>query len=79
MKLTPGVNFTNVLPKAFTRADHNITKKTVKSLVLYVLLESARKEAAYKTLVKSTLKVVWAQQSYCRVAVVIPFFLFELA
>jgi len=38
MKLTPGVNFTNILSKAFTHADPKSTKYTAKSTVFFALL-----------------------------------------
>ena len=50
----PGVNFTNVLRAAFTRADPKSAKKTVKLSSFIVLLGSARVKAACRTLVKLT-------------------------
>ena len=49
-----GVNFTNVLPAALTRADPKSAKKTVKLSSFIALLGSARVKAACRTLVKLT-------------------------
>ncbi len=49
-----GVNFINILWRAFTPADPKSAKKTVKPSVFFVLFGSARAEAAHKVLVKST-------------------------
>ena len=51
---TPGVNFTNILRAAFTRADPKSAKKTVKLSSFIALLGSARVKAARRTLVKLT-------------------------
>jgi len=49
VKLTPGVNFTNILHKAFTRADPKSAKKTEEGLnVFFVLLGSTHIKAACK-------------------------------
>ena len=51
----PGVNFTNVLQAAFTRADPKSAKKTVKLSCFFALLGSARVKAARRMLVKLSL------------------------
>ena len=51
---TPGVNFTNILQAAFTRADPKIAKKTVKFSSFIALLGSSHVKAARRTLVKLT-------------------------
>ena len=48
----PGVNFTNVIRAAFTRADPKSAKKLLKLTVFFVLLGSARVKAAGRMLVK---------------------------
>ena len=50
--LAHGVNFTNVLRAAFTRADPKSAKKTVKLSSFFALLGSASVKAARRTLVK---------------------------
>jgi len=50
----PGVNFTNILCAAFTRADPKSTKKTDDFTVFFVLLGSARVKASFEMLVKLT-------------------------
>jgi len=52
VKLTPGVNFINILIKAFKQADHKSAKNTVKLSVSFTLLGSAHIKAACKMLVK---------------------------
>jgi len=54
MKLTSGVNFTNILCKAFTQADSKNAKKTDGLTVLFALLGSALVKTGLKELVKST-------------------------
>ena len=54
VKLTPGVNFTNVLQAAFTSADPKSTKKTVKLSSFIALLGFAHVKAAHRMLVKLT-------------------------
>jgi len=49
MKLTPGVNFTNIIHEVFTQADPKNTKNTVK---FFALLGSVHVKAAPKILVK---------------------------
>ncbi len=49
-----GVNFINILRAAFTRADPESAKKTVKLLVCFTLLGSALVKAARRTLMKLT-------------------------
>jgi len=46
MKLTPGVNFTNILMAAFMRADPKDAKKTVGLTALFALLGSTHIKAA---------------------------------
>ena len=48
----PGVNFINVLRAAFTHADPESAKKTVKSSSFFALLGSARVKAARRMLMK---------------------------
>jgi len=50
-----GVNFTNILHKAFTCEDPKSTKNTVKPSVFFALLGSDGVKALRKMLVKSTL------------------------
>ncbi len=51
----PGVNFINVLRAAFTRADPESAKKTVKLSVFFALSGSVKSvKAAHRTLVKLT-------------------------
>jgi len=55
MKLTPGVDFTNILQTAFPPSqDRKSAKNTVKASVLFALLGSARVQDVCKMLVKST-------------------------
>jgi hypothetical protein len=49
-----GVDFTNILCTAFTRADPKSAKKTDCLTVLFVLLRSVHVKAARKMLMKST-------------------------
>jgi len=53
-KLTPGVNFIEILWAALTRQDPKSTKKTDDLTVLFVLSGSAHVKAAHKTLMKFT-------------------------
>jgi hypothetical protein len=53
-----GVNFTNILHKAFKQQRSQKHKNTVKPSVFYVLLGSARLKAACRTLIKSTPDLV---------------------
>ena len=50
--LLPSVNFINVLRAAFTHADPESAKKTVKSSSFFALLGSARVKAARRMLMK---------------------------
>ena len=50
----PGVNFTNVLPAAFTPADPKSAIKLLKLTVFFALLGSAFVKAAHRMLVKLT-------------------------
>jgi len=50
----PGVNIINSLQAAFTPADHNSAKKTVKLSVFFSILGSAGAKAAQTTLMKLT-------------------------
>ena len=50
----PGVNFTNILQAAFTRADPKSAKKTVKLSSFFALFGSGHIKAARKMLVKLT-------------------------
>jgi len=54
MKLTPGVNFINVLRAAFAHADTRSIKNAVKSSVSFNLLGSAHIKAARRTLMNLT-------------------------
>jgi len=54
MKLTPGVNFTNIIWAAFTHADPQSAKKTVKLSVFFALSGSAHAKAGRKTMMKLT-------------------------
>ena len=54
MKLTPGVNFIKVPVAAFTLADPESAKKTVKLSSFFALLGSASVKGARRTLVKLT-------------------------
>jgi len=54
MKLTPGVNFTNILGEAFISADHKRTKKDGRLDCLFVNLGSSCIRAARKLLMKLT-------------------------
>ena len=60
-RLHPGVNSTNILRAAFTRADPKIVKKTVKLSSFIALLGSAHIKAARRTLVKLTPSVFGIQ------------------
>ena len=55
----PGVNFSNVLQAAFTRADPKSEKKQLNVTVFFALLGSAGVKAARRTLVKLTPGVVF--------------------
>jgi hypothetical protein len=55
VKLSPGINFINVLRTAFMHADPKSLKKKVKLSIFLVLLGSAHTKAGRRTLVKSTL------------------------
>ncbi len=57
VKLTTGVNFTNILHKAFTRSDPKSAKETDSLTLFFAQLGSARAKAALKMLVISTLDV----------------------
>jgi len=50
MKLTLGINFTNILHAAFTPTDSNSAKNTVKLAVFFELLGYACVKAASKRL-----------------------------
>jgi len=54
MKLTPGINFINVLQAAFTPANPESAKRKVKLSVFFPLLGSASAKAARRMLVKLT-------------------------
>jgi len=54
MKLTTGLNFTNILQVAFMSTDPKSTKNTVNLSVNFVLLGYACLKAVCKMLVKST-------------------------
>jgi len=60
----PGVDFTNILRKAYTHADPKSTKNTLKQSVLFALLGSARVKAWHKMLVKSA-PAFGPQQDHC--------------
>jgi len=51
---TPGINFTNILFKAFTLKDPKSAKKTDYLTVFFALLGSASVKASRKMLVKLT-------------------------
>jgi len=55
VKLTPGLNFINVLRTAFTRADPRRVKNTVKFSIFFMLSGSMSVKALHKRLVKLTL------------------------
>ncbi len=57
-----GVNFINVLRGAFILSDPKSTKKTVKLLVFFSLLGSARAKAAHRKLMKLTPGPSWSLQ-----------------
>jgi len=60
MKLTPGVNFTNILCAAFTREDPKSTKKTAGLTVFFSLLFGfGYLKALHKMLVKLTPRVIF--------------------
>jgi hypothetical protein len=52
MKLTPGVNYTNVLCAAFTLLDPESVKKIDKLSVFFTLLGSSHVKAAHRMLTK---------------------------
>jgi len=54
VKLTPGVNFTNILLSAFMCADPKCAKKTVNSLVSFALLRPTCIKGRCKMLIKLT-------------------------
>jgi hypothetical protein len=56
MKLTPEVNFINILLVAFAHIDHESAKKT-DNFVFFMLLESSLVKAAHRTLMKLPLTV----------------------
>jgi len=55
---SPGVNFTNVLQKAFKHADTKSSKKTYSFTAFLALLGSVRVKAARKLWVKSTPELI---------------------
>ncbi len=59
MKLTPGLNFINVLLTAFTLADPKSVKKIDNLTVFFTLLGSACVKAVHRTLMKLSLVPVW--------------------
>jgi len=52
MKLTPGVNFINILHTAFTLVDPNSLNKIDNLTVFFTLLGSACVKAVHRTLMK---------------------------
>ncbi len=54
MKLTPGLNFINVLLTAFTLPDPKSVKKTVKLSIFFTLWGSTSVKAVHRTLMKLT-------------------------
>ncbi len=52
MKLTPGVNFINILRTAFALVDPESVKSTVRSSVSFKLLGSTSVKAVCRTLMK---------------------------
>jgi len=54
MKLTPGVNFTNILCATFIQADPKSAKKTDSLTVFFALLGYSRVKAWCKMFVKPT-------------------------
>ncbi len=54
VKLSPGVNFINVLQAAFAHADPKSVKETIKLSVFFALLGSASVKATRRTLIKLT-------------------------
>jgi len=54
VKLTPGLNFINILPKAFTREDPKCIKMTVRLSICFIFLGSMSVKASHKTLMKLT-------------------------
>ncbi len=54
IRLTPALNFANILRTAFTDADPKSVKKTVNWSIFFILLGSRSVKAARKTLVKLT-------------------------
>ncbi len=74
VRLTPYVNFINVLSAAFTRADPKSIKKTVSQVVsLLMLLGSTRVKAVGRTLVKLTPDLL----SSLFLLIYLPFYLAE--
>jgi len=55
IKLTPGVNFINIIHTAFTRADPKSVKKTV---IFFTLLGSTSIKAVLRMLMKLTAAIV---------------------
>ncbi len=55
--MATGVNFNNVLLKAFLHADPKSTKNTDSLAVFFMLLGSLQVKSAHKMLAKSTLGV----------------------
>jgi hypothetical protein len=53
IKIQSGINFTNILHKAFTSTDNKSTKKTDSLTEFIAVLGSAHIKAAHKMLVKS--------------------------
>ena len=54
LKLTPGVNFINVLCTAFALVDRKSVKNTVKSLVSFMLLRSMSIKVVRRMVLKLT-------------------------
>ena len=60
MKLTPRIDFTNILHAAFTRSDSKSAKNTVKPSVIFGLLEPLHIKSTRKMLVKLTPGRQWS-------------------
>jgi len=54
IKLTPGINYINILPAAFMHENPEIANKTVKLSIFFALLGSVRAKAAHGMLMKLT-------------------------
>jgi len=54
MKFTPWIDFTNILPKAFTNADPKCVIKTDSLTVIFALFVSVSSKSACKMLMKLT-------------------------